>query len=43
MLVLYDQLIKFSLEVPLKLASVVDTNGADTDLFRGDICRDIAF
>ena len=42
MLVLYAQLIKFSLEFPLNLASVVGANGADTDLFREYICRDIA-
>ena len=39
---LYYQLIKFLLEFPLKLGSVVDAIGADTDLFRGDVCRDIA-
>ena len=41
MLALYAQLIKFSLELSLKLAPLVGANGADTDLFRGDICRDI--
>ena len=42
MLVLCAQLIKFSLEFPLKIASVVGANGADAELFWGDICRDIA-
>ena len=39
---LYAQLIKVLLEFPLKLASVAGANGADTDLFRGDRCCDIA-
>ena len=32
-LVLYAQLIKVSLEFPLKRTSVADANGADTELF----------
>ena len=40
---LYVQLTKFSLEFPLKLDSVVGANGADTELFQGDTCRDICF
>ena len=41
-LVLYAKLIQLFLEFPLKLVSVVGVNGANTDLFRGDICRNIA-
>ena len=36
MLLLHAHLIKFSLEFPLKLASVVGAKGSDTELFRGD-------
>ena len=40
-MLLYVQLIKVSLKFSIKVVSMVDSNGVDTELFRSDICHDI--